>query len=371
MHGSEKYAQEQVKETKLFNDIYDVLENTVQNIENGTFSGGEEKPNPEIPEDPTRNWDKTKVDVKYDENGKIIPVPKGFTPSNLEGEKNIDTGYVIKQNGTDNEFVWVPIVSGYEFGKLYDFGTKDNPKNEVIVATATGNREPDILTNATHGDASASRGDGDALGERGLDLLKSVVGLTGSDDKILADWKIQLENEYARMRKSVTTYGGFYIGRYETGFEDSIKATTRKNNAPENIGNQNWYQMYQKSKNIARDLSIESTMIWGCEWDAVMQWFLQSKDPSIVKYVRDSSEKVNNLAVPVATGSNVKYSANNIYDMAGNSNACTLEASDTCFRGLRGCEDIGTIGSVSFRMDRAYYIYTSVELVGSRCTLVI
>lgn len=350
MHGSEKYAQEQVKETKLFNDIYDVLENTVQNIEKGTFSGGEEKPNqptnPE-PEDPTKKWDKTKVDVRYDEDGKIVPVPKGFTPSSVNGEKKIETGYVIKQNGTQNEFVWVPIVSGYEFGKLYDFGTSSEPKNEVIIATETGNREPDILTDTRFGDASKFLGEGDTLGERGLDLLKSVVGLTGSDEQILNTWKTQLENEYDRMRKSVATYGGFYIGRYETGFEDNTKATVRKDNAPENIANQNWYQMYQKSKNLAKDLSIESTMIWGCEWDAVMQWFLQSKDPSIVKYVRDSSEKIKGNESIIKTGSDVKYSANNIYDMAGNTYACTLEASGTYFRGLRGCENRSEFTSFS------------------------
>ena len=101
----------------------------------------------------------------------------------------------------------------------------------------------------------------------GIALLKSVIGLSGSNDQILAEWKTQLESEYVRMKTSVSKYGGFYIGRYETGFEDSTKATVRKNNSASNIANQNWYQMYQKSKNLAKDLTIGSTMIWGCQWD--------------------------------------------------------------------------------------------------------
>ena len=111
--------------------------------------------------------------------------------------------------------------------------------------------EPDILTDTTYGDAST----------KGIELLKSVIGLKGTDEQILSDWKTQLENEYVRMKISVNKYGGFYIGRYETGFEDAEKATVRKNNAPENISNRNWYEAYQKSKNYANDISIESTMI--------------------------------------------------------------------------------------------------------------
>ena len=272
--ATEKYASEQEREGKLFNDIYDTIENTLQNIENGTFGGGGEKPKPPTPPGPeepgkdlteeekeqTKDWDINKVEIKKDEDGKVVPVPKGFTPSEIDGEKKIDTGYVIKQDGTENEFVWVPIVSGYEFGKLYNFGTSSSPKNEVRAPTTTGYREPDILTDTNYGDASTTGG-------RGIALLKSVIGLSGSNDQILADWKIQLESEYARMKTSVSKYGGFYIGRYETGFEETEKATVKKNNAPENIGDRNWYEMYQKSKNLAKDLSIESTMIWGCQWD--------------------------------------------------------------------------------------------------------
>ena len=48
--AAEKYGAEQKRETDMFNDIYNLIENTMINIENGT--GGEEKPKPPTPEEP-------------------------------------------------------------------------------------------------------------------------------------------------------------------------------------------------------------------------------------------------------------------------------------------------------------------------------
>lgn len=332
----------------------------------------------EAEKEQTKDWDLDKVDIKKDEDGKVVPVPKGFTPSDVDGEKKIDTGFVIKQDGTENEFVWVPIVSGYEFGKLYDFGTASAPKNELMSLTEDsykkGYHEPDILTNTEYGDASTES-------NRGINLLKSVIGLSGTNEQILEVWKTQIESEYNTMVASGNKYGGFYIGRYETGFEDSTKATVRKNNAPENLANQNWYQIYQKSKNLAKGLAIESTMIWGSQWDATMQWFLSSSDSDTVKYVRDSTGKGNykgtqgssNVAIP--TGSNASYKVNNIYDMAGNCSEWTLEADFDEQRTLRSScyGDTGTVHTVSNRATSGNFDwpFSKAGSRSSRVTLVL
>ena len=105
----------------------------------------------------------------------------------------------------------------------------------------------------------------------------------------------------------------------------------KKNNT--NLYSVTWYEVYQKSKNLAKDLPIESTMIWGCQWDATMQWILQSSNPDIVKYVRDSSgQGCYNQSLATSTG---QYKVNNIYDMAGNCYEWTLEANYTNSRVLR------------------------------------
>ena len=102
--ATEKYASEQEKEGKLFNDIYDVVENAMQNIENGTFNGWEgEKPNPEITM-PKRDgtWDETRG----------VNVPK------LEGTNLIAVYY------DDSAEIWKDLTessSKEEWDKWYDY----------------------------------------------------------------------------------------------------------------------------------------------------------------------------------------------------------------------------------------------------------
>ena len=91
--------------------------------------------------------------------------------------------------------------------------------------------------------------------------------------------------------------------------------------------------MYQKSKNLTKDLSIQSTMIWGCQWDAAIHWFLTSSDSDIVKFVRDGSgQGYYNRSSATSTG---QYKVYNIYDMAGNCWEWSIEASNTFVRVFR------------------------------------
>ena len=50
-------------------------------------------------------------------------------------------------------------------------------------------------------------------------------------------------------------------------------------------------------------------MMWGCQWDATMQWFLKSANSNTVKYVRDSRGQGNYSGAPATTG---QYKVNNI-----------------------------------------------------------
>ena len=297
--------------------------------------------------DPTENWDFSKVVAVKSDDGKTVPVPIGFTKSTVPGEGSVDTGFVIKQ-GNDgsatsgiNEFVWVPVSDpstmfgtdgeGNSLGKLYDFGTSSSPKNPPTAynwtetggvmswSSATSNREPGIVTAYDGSDATTNSSD----------FTSAIGNITG------AQFKSQLQQEFEEMKESVETYGGFYIGRYETGNLLQTKAVVQKNNT--DINNQNWYTMYNKCKTIAEGTQGTSSMIWGCQWDATLKWFLESDDESVRKYVTDSTGKGNysGTLLTDGTGSVEEYSVNKIYDMAGNVFDWTLEAINSNGRAIR------------------------------------
>ena len=307
-------------------------------------------------------WDTSKVTAvkSKDTTPVTVPVPKGFTVSGLSTENTVAGGFVIYE-GTDaidwtdsekvkeaqktrNQFVWVPVDlnknpmfttatdedgNTITVGQLYDFETSSSPKNpaEKRTYSSTGYREPDVVKDY---DANST--------------YLSIVGLSSSDE-----FKKQLQKEFNEMKISIETYGGFYIGRYETGNLEAIKDTAAKVvKGDTKINNVNWYYMYQNSKSIvqnteAKAAGIKSSMIWGSQWDATMNWFLSFKDtkPEVATYVTDSTGKGNysgtqgdtNKAIP--TGTNDDYAVQNIYDMAGNVWDWTLEASYTGIRVLR------------------------------------
>ena len=79
--------------------------------------------------------------------------------------------------------------------------------------------------------------------------------------------------------------------------------------------------MYNKNKELkGTNNNVTTSMIWGCQWDQVMNWWL--KDDTTKGYVTNSTNKGNYSgtqtggSAPIPTGSNSEYSINNIYDMA-------------------------------------------------------
>ena len=135
----------------------------------------------------------------------------------------------------------------------------------------------------------------------------------------------------------------FIAGRYETGDLVETKSVAVKNNI--DIGNKNWYVQYQKNRTIAEGTSVTSSMIWGCQWDATMKWFL--KDSDTAGYVTNATGKGNYTGTIEKTGSNEEYRVKNIYDMAGNVYDWTIEASNNIARTYRGLENTTPITGFS------------------------
>ena len=323
--AAEKTNQAVINEQEQMNEVGTIIDNMLNGIGEST------PPKPEGPEMP-EGWDGNKVNAVESADKVVVPVPKGYTASSVATENKVSEGFVIYENTngedkkeevndnnkdtartTRNQFVWVPVANpsemygtdkdGKKWGKLYNFSANGitaknwTEQDSVISITATSGgssfREPDII------DADSSN------------------SITIS----------QLETEFNDMITSVEKYGGFYIGRYETGNLSQEKATVVKNNT--DIGNQTWYSMYKKAKGIAVNNNVTSSMIWGSQWDATMRWMYNSGNEEKKKYTYDSTGKGNysgtNGNQPIATGSIEAYAVNNIYDMAGNYREQTTE----------------------------------------------
>jgi type II secretory pathway pseudopilin PulG len=367
--AAEKTNQAVINEQEQMNEVGTIIDNMLNGIGEST------PPKPEGPEMP-EGWDGNKVNAVESADKVVVPVPKGYTASSVATENKVSEGFVIYENTngedkkeevndnnkdtartTRNQFVWVPVANpsemygtdkdGKKWGKLYEFSASGitplnwTEQDGVMSITATSGsdsyREPDVVDSDSSNSITIS----------------------------------QLETEFNDMITSVEKYGGFYIGRYETGNLSQEKASIIKNNS--DIGNQTWYTMYKKAKGIAVNNNVTSSMIWGSQWDATMRWMYNSGNEEKKKYTYDSTGKGNysgtNGNQPIATGSIEAYAVNNIYDMAGNVSDWTIEAYSTVLRVTRGgnYSDDGSNGPASVR--RSSNPTNSIDNYGFRVAL--
>ena len=208
----------------------------------------------------------------------------------------------------------------------------------------------------------------------------------------------QMEKEFNRMVASVEKYGGFYIGRYETGNINQDTPVVRKGNT--DINNVTWYNSYKRCKNLKGDnTNVETGMIWGNQFDRALMWLIETGNKTKEQIASDSTswgnyrgvtfEYVNSSGSTVTknsgsytiipTGSTDYTKANNIYDLAGNVYEWTMEADDTSKRVKRGgCysasgyrTNINNTGPASRRYSDFYYPDDSDNDFGTRGTLYI
>lgn len=347
------------------------------------------------PKDPTANWDTRKVDKILSEDNIFVPVPKGYTASTVEGEKKVSTGFVIKEgtNGNAktgiNEYVWVPVSNIDDIydeennaGQLWDFTGTTSTKKAYPSNKNSSYREPDVVTRANEGEESTSGSEYDAV----TDNLKQA-GLP--DTSTAKEFKAQLQKEFENMVESVRIYGGFYIGRYETGNLSQTTAVVQKYNT--DIGNQTWYTQYKLSKTIRANNNVTTSMIWGCQWDATLRWMQTCSDEKVKNFPTNSAAYGNysdntleykesedgetktqvTASSVIPTGSSETTNINNIYDMAGNVFDWTIETRNLTSRAYRG-RNFGYKGIDSPAYDRQGN--SPVELGngrGSRSTLYI
>ncbi len=257
--------------------------------------------------------------------GKYFALPDGA--KYLEG--TVDTGVVVEIKGS--EFVWVPVDDVVldtnrtsELPTSEDNGTA-NGKTYTPLAVKVGNDYKGLLYNFNGMNSYLMYGSkenyqGDVTGNREPDVINEYDG-SNNDTTIEKITLTKLTSEYNAMITSVLKYKGFYVARYEAGLDKTTNVIVFKNsNIEENnvltadaSNNQtsSWYGLYQKIKTFSADSDkIVSSMIWGSQYDAIMNWM--SKTGNAVG--TNNASICNNETI---TGYNKMDVINNIYDLYG------------------------------------------------------
>ena len=291
--------------------------------------------NPKLPDDWTVATDEERVAawptetvknenvtaIKEQTTNKIIPLPKGFQVSLVEGENTIEKGVVIK-DGKGNEFVWIPVSQDLV-----------NPYNDS---------EPKELTSTWNSSTLDPKPE--------YDSQKILTELYGMKDESTPFYNYTTDfaysTHYEEMVASVNKYNGFYIGRYETTIDgnneigtkaDTTVLTTDKSIPQTNNKPCRWYGLYNTQRNsnvIGNNDYIQTNMIWGQQWDKMIKYF-NTKTIDYSAWGKSTQGKVVKSAEST-NASGKKDEIYNIYDLRTNGWDWTAEANSTNLRTFRG-----------------------------------
>ena len=196
-----------------------------------------------------------------------VTIPAGFKVAEDSGT-TIDEGIVI-EDSKQNQFVWVPV-------------SKENFESEFVRREGySDGSQQSRLSNCGEADA------------------------TGNNTNTKITETATTKQEAKDMYKSVKANGGFYIGRYEAGKDTNGKVVVQKNaNVYNNVYWSSTEAMQESetattggavelSRNFAKEnkyKTVQSTLIYGVQWDAVMNW-MKDVDSTVSgkKYYQNST----------------------------------------------------------------------------------
>ena len=300
-----------------------------------------------------------------------IPIPQGY--NYIKGDKiggAVITDAATGVEKTGNEFVWVPVDKISKMASTDIGGTDANRNTNYRGVLYNWNTD---ATGNTAYDWSA-----DSTSYREPANLSSSYDSTSTN----SSWTSTLyQEEYNKMIKSVSQYGGFYVGRYEMSLNSETKNAESKYgatsaNAKDTDTNQ-WYGLYNKAKTYAPENAsqkVVSSMIWGSQYDAMLKWMkgnkinVTSSSPTDLS-IGTTSKNTTRVTGGANNGQTVsKDKLSNIYDLLGNIREWTQEAISTAYRISRGGYYSGSYAPSS-RTDN--YPASTFSSYGSRLTLYI
>jgi len=267
-----------------------------------------------------------------------IPIPQGY--NYIKGDKiggAVITDAATGVEKTGNEFVWVPVDTLSNMA-VPTSGTDANENTNYRGVLYNWNTD---ATGNTAYDWSA-----DSTSYREPANLSSSYDSTSTN----SSWTSTLyQEEYNKMIKSVSQYGGFYVGRYEMSLNSETKNAESKYGATsataESTSAKQWYGLYNKAKTYAPENAsqkVVSSMIWGSQYDAMLKWMkgnkinVTSSSPTDLS-IGTTSKNTTRVTGGANNGQTVsKDKLSNIYDLLGNSSEWTQVANDTNYRVDRG-----------------------------------
>ena len=359
---------------------------------------------PTLPEE----WDSTKVasvkegSITVDGETKTVkaPIPSGYTASTISPEDEIREGLVIYQ-GTEavdansatsrNQFVWIPVpdINSMVMCKSNAEGSICNIKlenGELVCKTHSNATGATNMCGRQYGvDSNTSSSSAPYIYSTSMDFnlrnqtfsdyrepdLVTVYDkdsntsyMTAAGVSTATELKTQMQDDFYAMAKSVATYGGFYIGRYEAGYNSANTDTyiSQKNktvlDATTSSANK-WYGLYSHLRTSMG--SLNSQMIWGCQYDQAIKFIKENSsiDPEI------GHTNIGLKSTPDVSGAEgVNDIQQNIYDLEGNRLEWTEQAYSTNYRVSRG-SGYGRVSISYFRpasdRDRLYPNYTNAD----------
>ena len=279
--------------------------------------------------------------TKYNDGEDTAVIPKDYkVVQEGETKPTIEDGLVVKDS-KENEWVWIPVDNVNNMittsGAPYTLcGTSGDTSVTASMASKSGiinDKNGNALARTTPGTTSSPYyREPDLVVGNGTQYDYANYGTAGFSS--LVDMAQNLVKDYEEMIASVGKYGGFYVGRYElTGSVDNPKEVSNTV-----LTNQNWYNLYKACKGFTTN-EVESRMIWGCQWDMVCKYILEHGEKKSITNSSTWGNYINNTETghgsKQITGYKESWSANKIYDIAGNCWELTQEAYYTGTRTYR------------------------------------
>ena len=269
--------------------------------------------------------------TKYSKNGQTAWIPEGFAVGVSSTIDEISEGLVItdaideNHKSIGNEFVWIPATVDDMANATSGTDSNGNPNYQGKLYTFTST-EANVTTSYREPDTVSSYDNNSTY----LDIIKGILTDNVADYADINTFKTTMQEDYNAMIKSVGEYGGFYVSRYEMSKSTiTNQAASVANVTPlVNDSNNRWYGLYAYGKTYNTS-SVESSMIWGSQYDAMMRW-MQGNDVDVTGNIGD------NRNTGTTTGTSGTDIINNIYDLYGCHYEWTLEAGSTYYRVNRG-----------------------------------
>ena len=173
-------------------------------------------------------------------------------------------------------------------GVLYQFSEETTGENQKQVkveplsdwkptSTNSGRREPDVVTDYDNDETN----------------LTQINGVLGTGYKTATEFKTDLQADFKNMVTRVAENKGFWVGRYETSKMNTNQISVIKG-TQDGISNVNWYDMYAKEKKYSSQKSLgtmQSSMIWGSQWDQIMIWMKEAENKNKSLYYVSGQQK--------------------------------------------------------------------------------